>query len=265
MNDLAVRIPIGLFAAGAIAFSGARGRLLAPSGAWATFLLGSVVFGLGGLAWSIPLIMFFLPSSLLSLYGRRRVRERYDQVFEKGATRDAGQVWANGGVAGAIVLLHLLLPDDRLFIAYLGSLAAAAADTWGTEVGVLGHGVVVSVARVRRVEPGTSGGVSLTGTLGAVAGALCVAASGAFWTVDPVTTIGMVVIAGVVGMLADSLVGGTLQAGYRCVLCGATTERTMHCDRPTRLEHGLSRVDNDLVNLVCCATGAIVAYAVSVL
>jgi len=260
MADLTVQIPLGVFVAAAVAVASARARLLAPSGARATFVLGSIVFGLGGIWWSLPLIAFFLPSSLLSVYTRRRVGSRYDQVFEKGSTRDAGQVWANGGVAGVIVLLQFFVPDERLFVAYLGALAAAAADTWGTEVGVLGRGVVVSIARFRRVNPGTSGGISVAGTLGAVAGASCVAAAGMFRTPAPWAAACASVIAGIAGMLADSLVGGTLQAGYRCVVCGTATERSAHCERPAHLERGLGWIDNDVVNVVCCVVGAVVAY-----
>jgi uncharacterized protein (TIGR00297 family) len=266
MSPIVVQIIIGIAAAAAIAFVALRTRLLNPSGAWATLLLGSIVFGLGGLAWSLPLVAFFLPASLISKLGSKRVRgyrEQLREVFEKGSTRDAGQVWANGGIAGAIVLLHALWPQPELFVAYLGALAAAAADTWGTEIGVMNRGPVISLRTLRTVKAGTSGGVSLVGTLGAMAGALSVAASGIWWTTSPADAVLVVTTAGITGMLADSFLGATAQAQYRCDICGMLTERTQHCTKPAILLRGNDRITNDVVNLACCLVGAVVAYLLS--
>ena len=57
-------------------------RFLALSGAIATLLLGVIVFGIGGWQWAIPIVTFFLLSSLLSKHGRSR-KERFDAVFGK--------------------------------------------------------------------------------------------------------------------------------------------------------------------------------------
>ena len=216
---------IGLLSAGAIAFLSHRLHLLSNSGAWGTFVLGTIVFGCGGIPWSIPLITFFVLSSLLSKFSKRHARKQFDLVFEKGSTRDAGQVLANGGIAGAIVLANMIHPMPELYIAYLGALAAAAADTWGTEIGVMGRGVVYSVWGLQRVEPGTSGGISLVGTTGAVLGALSVAASGAFFTEHSSYSILIASAAGICGMLADSMIGATLQAQYHCRVCGVLEPR----------------------------------------
>ena len=261
MSDHVWQLLGGFLAAGVIALAAWRFRLLAPSGALAALVLGTVVFGVGGIAWSLPLITFFVLSSLLSkgTRGVRRRRAAFDAVFEKGSRRDAGQVLANGGVAGALALASLFTPDPILYVAYLGSLAAAAADTWGTEIGVLSRGVVVSVARLRAVEPGSSGGISAVGTLGAAGGALSVALAALASPLWTPLLLGVVVVAGLSGMLADALAGGTIQALYRCPVCGVSTERTIHCDMPTERVRGLAIVGNDLVNIICCVVGAAVA------
>lgn len=256
-------IPIGALVAGAIAVGAFRARFLTRSGAWAAFALGAIVFGLGGLQFSIPLIVFFTLSSLLSVYGPKRwkeVKERLGQVFEKGGTRDAWQVWANGGIAGIIVILYVIQPHECIFVAYLGALAAAAADTWGTELGVLSRGRTISARTFRTVEPGVSGGISAVGTLGAAAGAASVALSGMYWSAAPRSVLGVAILAGLAGMLADSLTGAILQARYRCVRCHGITERRFHCDRSAKLVAGRPWVTNDLVNTVCCIVGASLAY-----
>lgn len=257
---------IGFLLALLIAFGAYRLHALSTSGAIATAILGTIVFGLGGIPCSVPLLTFFILSSLLSRVGTRggRSKERFETVFEKGSRRDAGQVLANGGIAGAIVLLMILLillrVEAGLYIAYLGTLAAAAADTWGTEIGVLGRGRVISLATLRPVPAGVSGGVSLIGTLGAAGGALSVALSGIPWSPRPLRTVMVVLAAGIIGMAADSLVGATLQARYRCTICGASTERRAHCDHPTELSGGYRWITNDVVNVICSLMGAIAAY-----
>ncbi|MBS1910804.1 MAG: DUF92 domain-containing protein [Bacteroidetes bacterium] len=262
MPEPIVRILVGIVAAGLIALLAHRVRFLGASGAWATFVLGALVFGTGGVPWSVPLITFFVLSSILSRFGPRRKRmmaQRLERVFEKGSTRDAGQVAANGGVAGIIALANLIAPSPLWFTAYLGSLAAAAADTWATEIGVLATGRTISIVGFSVVEPGTSGGISLPGTLGALAGACSVALAGMPWGDLPLGELLVVTTAGVIGMLADSLAGASVQARYRCETCGLITEQRMHCGGVPAPVAGRAWITNDVVNVLCCAVGALAA------
>jgi uncharacterized protein (TIGR00297 family) len=256
----------GFVIAGIIAYLALREHLLARSGAWAAFILGTVVFGLGGIDYSVPLITFFITGSLLSKYGPKRKRS-LEEVFEKGSTRDAGQVVANGGVAGVLVIVQAFLPPDPpfgnayLFTAYLGALAAAAADTWGTELGVLARGRTIGLPSLKPVPRGTSGGVSWAGTLAALCGAVVVAASG--FLHNPVVLIVALpaTLGGVTGMFADSIAGGVLQARYRCTVCDAVTERSIHCDTPAHLVGGRRAITNDIVNIICTIVGALASVA----
>ncbi len=56
----------------------------------------------------------------------------------------------------------------------------------------------------------------------------------------------------------------TFQVQYRCLACGALTEKRSHCDgvgvEPAR---GLAMLDNDMVNVVSAVTGAITAVIVA--
>jgi uncharacterized protein (TIGR00297 family) len=252
---------------GIVAWTSHRLHLLSASGSVATFLLAVLVHGAGGWAWTLPIVAFFLLSSALSRLGRARKRA-FDGVFEKTSTRDAMQVAANGGVAGAIAVLARIAPWDGWFVLYLGALAAATADTWSTELGVLARGRVRSVLTLRSVPAGTSGGVSLAGTLGGALGAAVVAAIGMVgsgaWDAGVRDAgiwgpLAMLTAAGLAGSLVDSVLGATLQAQYRCGYCGGETERRVHCHLPTTLVRGRAAVDNDLVNIACTVAGAAVA------
>jgi uncharacterized protein (TIGR00297 family) len=261
------QILIGLAAAALIALIAGRLGALSPSGAWAAFVLGTVVFGVGGAVLSLPLITFFTLSSLLS-QGTRRWRSegaRLESIFEKGSRRDAVQVFANGGIAGVIVLLIAFTGDQMLWYAYAGALGAAAADTWATEIGVHSSRPVVSIRTFKAVPRGTSGGISLIGTAAAIAGAFSVALSIAFFTPQPLYFLIIVTAAGLLGSTADSLAGATIQRAYRCSICGTSTERPIHHDQPAILQRGYSWVTNDVVNLICTASGAAVAIVLAAL
>jgi len=233
-------------------------RFLTRSGALTTFMLAVVVYGFGAWAWTVPIVTFLVTSSLLSKSGRTR-KLQINERFEKSGARDWAQVLANGGVPGILAFLSVSLPIQELYPFYLASVAAAAADTWGTEIGVLARGRVVSIVTLKTVPSGTSGGISLTGTLGGALGAVAVALSGYAWYAE--IRIGLaVVVAGIVGSLADSLLGATVQARFHCPVCGSETERTEHCGRAADLSGGVSWIRNDLVNAACTFVGALAAW-----
>jgi uncharacterized protein (TIGR00297 family) len=244
-------------------FAGASygARFLKLSGALATAGLATVIFGVGGWKWTLPIVSFFVLSSLLSKVGRKK-KKRFDSVFEKSGTRDYGQVLANGGVGGLLAVGQYLYPSFDFYLVYAGSIAAVTADTWATEIGLLTPGKTVSLATLRRVDPGISGGVSWVGIVGGALGACVISVSISPWMWD-YKVAAWLVIAGVGASVLDSFIGATLQAEYECVVCGRTTERAEHCGMPTRLVRGKTWINNDVVNWVCAFCGALVMYVVN--
>jgi uncharacterized membrane protein len=114
-------------------------------------------------------------------------------------------------------------------------------------------------SRKRADELGAATGVgSPAGVLGALfMGAV---ASLANWPVS----FAAVALGGIAGALADSVLGGTLQARRWCDVCAKSTERVVHdCGTTTRPAAGLAGFDNDAVNAVCSAVGALVAFALT--
>lgn len=255
--------PLGMLLAGAgtgLLFAALTWRLraLSPSGAMAGGLLAAALIGLGGMSWAVPAFVFFVLSSLLSRVGMRRKRPAASRN-EKGAVRDAGQVYANGAVGGALLVLHAVAPNPLLYWGFLGAFAAAAADTWATEVGALSPRPPRHITTGAVVPQGSSGAVSLLGTVAALAGAAAV--GGSAWAVAPGlfdllgvrSGLGLVIGAGLAGAFADSIAGATIQAQYRAP-GGETTER------PTgTLQRGWTWVTNDRVNWICTGTGALIA------
>jgi uncharacterized protein (TIGR00297 family) len=237
-------------------------RFLDRSGALAASGLAFSVVVLGP-EWMLPGVTFFVLSSLLSKLGRRR-KASAEARAEKGSRRDAGQVFANGGIAWALLVAYVFVPSEALYWGYVGAFSAAAADTWGTEIGTLVGGPTRLVWSGRRVPPGTSGGVSVAGTLGALAGAGVVFLA-ALPFVDHAlggfggTTIALIVVGGgFAASFVDSLIGATAQAIYRDGR-GELTERPGVGGRAFALVRGRRWITNDRVNLACTLTGGTLA------
>lgn len=255
LNPAQLLVAVAL--AASVAVASWYARFLSVSGSIATFVLASLIFGLGGVQWSVPILTFFITSSVLSRVGKKK-KASYQLIFEKTDTRDTGQVAANGGVAGILLICSFLFPlKADWYLLYLASLSSVTADTWGTELGLLSGSLPRSITTLRRTETGTSGAVSISGLVGGAAGALTIAMSGCFWQnrSDLPATIATIVIAGVIGSLVDSLLGATAQARLRCDVCGKMTERVIHCATPTRLVGGVRWIRNDIVNWVCATAG----------
>ena len=249
---------------GVIAF---RLRFLDRSGAVASGLLAASLVGVGGMRWAVPSLAFFVLSSLLSKAARAR-KTSARAIEEKTDVRDAGQVYANGGVGWGLLLLHAIYPSDLLYWGFLGAFAAAAADTWATELGSFSRRPPRLLFSMRRVPAGTSGAVSGVGTASALLGAVVVVGSawfvlgweGSAYFNRPLLGVG-IVLGGFLGSLADSIVGATLQAQYRDAQTGRATERRASRRVPNPLVRGWRWMDNDRVNVLCALTGALAAMA----
>lgn len=261
-----LQLILGLILALAAAFTAWGLKWLSGGGAIAAFILGAVVFGLGGLSWAVVLLVFFVTSSSFSKLFKRS-KANPEKFYAKGSRRDAGQVFANGGIAGLFVVAHVFFPDSWLpWVGFVAAFAAANADTWATELGALSRKAPRLISTGKPVEGGTSGGVTLLGTLAALAGsALVVGAAWGFWPGDrpPAqwTQLLVLVLAGLLGSLVDSWLGATVQAIYYCPTCKKETEKTPahHCGTPTSHLRGWEWLDNDWVNILCTGSGAILA------
>ena len=255
-----MQLLIGFLLAILIAYLAYRARSLNRSGAYAAFVVGAIIFGLGGWRWAILLLTFFITSSALSRAFKDHKREA-NEKYAKGGQRDAGQVFGNGGIPALFAALHVFFPEAIWpWLGFAASLAAVNADTWATELGVLSPTSPRLITDMRKVvEKGTSGGVSLVGTLASLAGAGVIGLlaallfpAGIDWSI-----FFWITLAGLLGALFDSLLGATVQAIYYCPACQKETERnpTHSCNTETNQIRGWKWLDNDWVNFACGAFG----------
>jgi len=255
---------LGMGLALVIAVLSYRTKILSANGSVGTFLLATLIFGVGGWMWAVPILTFFVLSSLLSKLGRT-YKSRFGMMFEKADRRDIGQVLANGSVAGGAILGSYFFPHWAWFILYLGALAAVNADTWATEIGIFSKQPPRSILTFQQVEHGRSGGVSLLGLASALSGAFIIALSGwlsSSWRSELSITHGIfwiIVLAGFSASLVDSMLGASLQAQYQCPICHKVTERQTHCKGEKTLQiSGLAWMNNDWVNGFCALSGVLI-------
>lgn len=260
-------LPLAIAVSATVAVAAWKLRSLSISGAIAAVLVGTIAvrasYGTG-----IFLVAWFVLATALSKVGKARKSTRLRDVVEKSSQRDAWQVFANGGVFAALILVAMMAGSNcdfvsscgsALSIAAAGALAAAGADTWATEIGTLVGGTPWSLRSASRVPAGTSGAITLAGTTAMFAGAAALAALAVVlfvvpWDLRSGVAVG---IGGVVGALVDTLVGAWLQERRWCPRCTSETEQVIHrCGTPTVPHRGIAGLNNDVVNLVCTIAGA---------
>ena len=256
-----MQLLLGFLLALLIAYLAYKARSLNQSGAIAAAFTGTIIFGIGGWEWAVLLLTFFITSSALSRAFKKR-KQGLDEKFSKGHERDAGQVFGNGGVATFFAALHFFFPESSLpWVGFAAALAAVNADTWATELGVLNPNPPRMITNLRKVvEKGTSGGISLIGTLASLTGSALIAVLASLLT-DNWFLLPLITISGLAGSLVDSLLGGTVQAMYYCPTDKKETEKyPLHtCGTPTVHIRGWKWLDNDWVNFACGAAGTLVS------
>ncbi len=170
----------------------------------------------------LPLLAVVSLTFLSTRLGRERKESL--EAAERRQGRTAAQVAANLGVAAMAssgFVQSWLIESGRIRAAAnapaillaipLAALAEAAADTVSSEIGQVLGGRPRMLTTLRRVEPGTDGGVSFIGTLAGVAAAGIVAAIGAWALGGGLVLFGVSVAGGVFGLFFDSLLGATLE------------------------------------------------------
>lgn len=266
-------LALAALASAVIATSAWRLKALNAPGAAASFFIGVLCLGVGGLIVGVPLFVFFASGSLLSRAPRPRC-STYGTGQAKGPIRDAVQVLANGGAAAACCAIAGVLAyrapslAPPWYGAAIGALAVAAADTWATEIGMRSKAAVRSIVTGAEVLVGMSGGVTLLGfTASLLGGASIGASAAAFVPGMPFAAWAWACGAvGFAGATLDSLLGATFQAQWRCDACGVPCETALHrCGARAQFVHGLPWLDNDGVNAASTVAGAALGYLVSLL
>ncbi len=234
-----------------------RFRILNLKGVIASVPVGLSIYIFGGREFFILLLVFYVLSSAATWL---RVRYFRIEVIDKEWVRGWRNVAANGIVAASAATLNILSNKscfNPYLAAYLGAVGTAFADTLATEIGLLYPRNPRLIVSMKKVPRGTPGAVSPYGYLASI---LALSIFAAILSIcGKVRLIPSLYIAGLIGVTIDSILGGTVQAHYRCVVCGKETENPMHCGRKAEKISGVGVINTHTVNFLSTLAGAVIA------
>lgn len=170
---------------------------------------------LGGIAWVVLLVAFFGIGGLATKYRFDEKRRRGVAERNRGA-RGTGNVLGNTAVALIAVLAFANASSDGIWdtvylFAFAGAMATALSDTLSSEIGGL-YDDPWLITSLDRVSPGTDGAVTVQGTLAGIVGAVVIATLAVVLSTEiRPSGGGLIVLAGVVGMFTDSVLGAVLE------------------------------------------------------
>lgn len=201
----------------------------------------------------LQLLLFYYSSTKLTKY-KQDVKDRLEEDIKTAGERNWKQVFASSilAVAVAMTYIHLIGNDEnisfrhlspetvsffdwklqrsqlssQLQCMYLAHFATANGDTWASEVGMLAKTSprLITSLFLRKVPPGTNGGMSVLGTLASAAGGAFI--SIIYWALSPFyypsngvqdpqwITVVFGFLCGLIGSIIDSFLGATLQVTY---------------------------------------------------
>jgi uncharacterized protein (TIGR00297 family) len=201
-------------------------------------VLALCVYGGEGFTGLAMMTTFFIAGSAATSWKMKWKRQQGLAESVKG-TRTAMQVIANAGVAALCGLVELAYAPFEWYplmpIMMAAAFAAATADTLSSELGNVYGSRYYNILSFRKDQRGLNGVISLEGTLLGVAGSLLIAlifvvgfgrasglggvvgfgrASGSQGIASFISNaqlVGIILLAGTIGNLADSLLGATLE------------------------------------------------------
>jgi uncharacterized protein (TIGR00297 family) len=236
VNTVAANVVPALIVNTVAATGGWLLRTVRLSGMMVGWAIGVVVFAsLGAAGWAL-LFLTFAAATVTSRLGLTK-KAILGIAEERGGRRGGGNAFANTGLAAIAAAAAVATPfREAALMAFVAALATGGGDTVASEIGKAWGGKTYLPATLAQVRPGTPGAVSLEGSAAGIFGALALAGCGALLGLIPGWMVWAAVAGAIAGSAVESLLAATLEAS------------------------GL--VNNDVLNFLNTATGAIVAIAV---
>jgi len=203
MPLLAARLGPAIAVNAIFAFLGWRAKTVTIPGAMTGFAIGVAMWlGTGARGWAM-LFAAFAIAAATTRFGHQR-KALLGIAEGRGGRRGPGNAIANTGLAAWAAVIAIGLHDPRpATLASVAALATAASDTVASEVGKAWGRTTWLVTTLGRVPAGTSGAVSLEGTVAGAFGAALLAGLGAGLGLIPAFAVGPIVIAAMLASLAE--------------------------------------------------------------
>lgn len=202
-----------------------KAHVLDVKGSILASLMGLIIGIFGSPAWFLILLLFLF-SSFVATRFMYEFKQKMGTAEPSLGMRRSSNVFYNGIAPTIIALFSAGIGEGASWL-FITAIAAAASDTFASEVGVLSNRVYMITNPSRnsitsnpamRIRPGVDGGVSLLGTVAAFFAAFTMAFIG--WLVIPYytdlpPTLPMLILPALIGFIGcniDSLLGATLES-----------------------------------------------------
>ena len=163
-------------------------------------IMGIIIILFAGVNWLVLIFIFMF----LGLVSTKYKHEYKKDIGVYEGTRSLKNVISNG-------IVPFVMAAFGNYGGFIGSIATATADTLASEVGVVQQPRLITT--MKKVPPGTDGGISIIGTAAGIIGAGIIGVSAYLLGIfpDPFVTLKISIIAGTVGCFVDSLLGAVLE------------------------------------------------------
>ncbi len=210
MNN--VIFSIILFIAIALAVQSRKLTILGGVAASAVAICIYLGMGFSGIA----LLGSFFILGVLATSWKKNEKRRLRLVEANNQQRNERQVLANGGFAALLGVIAWMFPDYQIILHLMlaCSLSSATADTLSSELGVIAGKKFYNILTWKADTKGENGVISLEGTLCGLIGSLLIAfvfAATVEWNLNSIIVI---IVAGTIGNLFDSVLGATLERNH---------------------------------------------------
>lgn len=202
------------------------------------------------------LLLFFVAGSLVSKISNSSKKHGESRQGDTGA-RNWKQVLCNSLPACvALWISHFSRNTNTGALICFSVFAAACADTFSSEIGMLSRGKVLNLINLKSVPNGTSGGVTLLGIAAGIIGSalLALPSAGQFGVAGFL----FVLVLGFFGTLIDSALGSTIQQRF-------ADAKGQLMDAPAyprqRAAAGIAYISNNVVNMLTLIFVCLCAYA----
>lgn len=191
-----------------------------------SILMGIVILFLGGVHGFnllVLLVLFLVLSVFATKYG---IYSKKNMNIYEG-DRGWKNVLSNGLVPTATIILYFITSNPLYIYAYMGSVASITADKFASELGVFDTPRFLWGFKI--VKPGTSGAISLLGSLASLSGAFIIGLASIYLFKITFFEAFLIGIIGFIGGFADSIfgileengIGNKFTTNFICSLVGA--------------------------------------------
>lgn len=190
-----------------------KAKIADESGLMSATLIGTITILFTGLKFFAILLLFYVLGSVITKY-KYSLKESLGIAEPSGGARGFSNVFGNS-LAPLFFAMNYGTTGEEIFaLAFVSSVATALGDTMASEIGKTARNVYL-ITNFEKVKPGTNGGISVIGEIGALIGCFLVSIFALALEILPFQYLPAVIVSAFIAIHLDSLLGATLEIkGY---------------------------------------------------